>query len=67
MARPKIKRKDVDWKELLKDEKDFLRAAIQEVVQEVLEAEMDEAVGARKNEQTPERTSNRSGYYSRVW
>jgi len=38
MARPKIKRKGVDWKELLKDEKDFLRAAIQEVVQEVLEA-----------------------------
>ena len=42
MARPKIKRKGLDWKELLKEEKDFLKAAIEEVVQEVLEAEMDE-------------------------
>ena len=65
MARPKIKRKGLDWKELLKEEKDFLRAAIEEVVQEVLEAEMDEAIGARKNERTPQRTSYRSGYYSR--
>src|ERR1700730_1106652 len=66
MARPKIKRKGLDWKELLKEEKDFLKAAIEEVVQEVLEAEMDEAIGARKSERTPERTSYRSGYYSRV-
>ena len=65
MARPKIKRKSLDWKELLKEEKDFLKAAIEEVVQEVLEAEMDEAIGARKSERTPERTSYRSGYYSR--
>ena len=65
MARPKIKRKGLDWKELLKEEKDFLKSAIQEVVQEVLEAEMDEAVGARKSERTADRTSYRSGYYSR--
>ena len=65
MARPKIKRKGLDWKELLKEERDFLKAAIEEVVQEVLEAEMDEAIGARKSERTPERTSYRSGYYSR--
>jgi putative transposase len=65
MARPKVKRKGLDWKELVKEEKDFLKAAIEEVVQEVLEAEMDEAIGARKSERTPERTSYRSGYYSR--
>ena len=35
MARPKIKRKGLDWKELLKEERDFLKAAIEEVVQEV--------------------------------
>ena len=40
MARPKIKRKGLDWKELLGEEKDFFKNAIQEVVQEVLEAEM---------------------------
>ena len=65
MARGKIKRKGLDWKELLKEEEDFLKVAIQEVVQEVLEAEMDEAVGAKKGERTPDRTSYRSGYYSR--
>jgi len=65
MARPKIKRKGVDWKELLKEEKDFLKAAIQEVVQEVLEAEMDEVIGARKGERTPNRSGYRSGYYTR--
>src|SRR5215471_138825 len=65
MARPKIKRKGLDWKELLGEEKDFFRNAIQEVVQEVLEAEMDETVGARKGERTAERSGYRSGYYSR--
>ena len=56
MARPKIKRKGLDWKELLGEEKDFWKEAIQEVVQEVLEAEMEETVGARKGEWTAERT-----------
>ena len=65
MARPKIKRKGVNWKELLGEDKDFLKSAIQEVVQEVLESEMDEAVGARKGERTAERVSYRSGYYAR--
>lgn len=65
MARPKIKRKGLDWKELLGNEKDLMKAAVQEIVQEVLEAEMDEIVGARKGERTADRTGYRSGYYSR--
>jgi putative transposase len=65
MARPKIKRKGVDWKELLGEEKDLMKAAIQEMVQEVMEAEMDELLGARKGERTGERSGYRSGYYSR--
>jgi len=65
MARPKIKRKGVDWKELLGEERDLFRTAVQEVVQEVLEAEMEEIVGARKSERTAERTGYRSGYYTR--
>lgn len=65
MARPKIERKGLDWKELLGEEKEFFRSAIQEVVQEVLESEMDETVGARKGERTPDRSGYRSGYYSR--
>ena len=66
MARPKIKRKGVDWKALLlSEEKDLLRGAVQEMVQEILESEMDETVGARKGERTSGRTGYRSGYYSR--
>jgi len=66
MARPKIKRKGIDWKALLmSEEKDLLKSAVQEMVQEILEAEMDEAVGARKGERTSNRTGYRSGYYTR--
>ena len=52
MARPKIKRKGLDWKELLSADKDMMKAAVQEIVQEVLEAEMEEIVGARKSERS---------------
>ena len=65
MARPKIKRKGVNWKELLGEEKDLMKAAVQEIVEEVLEAEMDELIGARKGERTSEQTGYRTGYYSR--
>ena len=33
-----------DWKEVLAEQEDFLRPLIQEVVQQVLEAEMEEAL-----------------------
>src|ERR1051325_7828070 len=65
MARPKIKRKGLDWKDLLSEEKDLLKGAVQDMVQEILEAEMDEAIGARKSERTNNRTGYRSGYYTR--
>jgi transposase-like protein len=41
-------------------------AAVQQVVQQVLEAEMDEALGAEKNERSPNRLGYRSGYYNRT-
>ncbi len=65
MARTKIKRKGVDWKELLGEEQDLLKSVVQEVVQEILEAEMDQVVGAIKSERTGGRTGYRSGYYER--
>lgn len=66
MARPKIRRNGVDWKALLlSEEKDLLRGAVQTMVQEILESEMDETVGASKGERTSGRTGYRSGYYSR--
>jgi transposase-like protein len=39
---------------------------VQEVVQQVLEAEMDEAVGAEKSARTPQRVGYRAGYYGRM-
>lgn len=48
--------KGVDLKEVLSLQEDFLRTLVQEVVQQVLEAEMDAALGAGKSERTPGRT-----------
>jgi putative transposase len=42
-----------------------MRALLQTTVQEVLEAEMDEALGATKGERTGERRGYRSGHYGR--
>ena len=35
MARPKIKRKGIDWRQL-SEEKDLLKVAVQDMVQEIL-------------------------------
>lgn len=53
-------------KEALLQDRDFLRPLLQDVIQQVLEAEMEEAVGAGKSERTPTRAGYRSGYYSRT-
>ena len=46
-------------------ESDFLRELIRTTLQEVLEAEMTEALGAAKGERTTGRNGYRSGYYGR--
>jgi transposase-like protein len=66
MTRKQDSAKAVNWKEMLGEQEDFLRSLVQEVVQQVLEAEMDEAVGAGKNERTPNRVGYRAGYYGRT-
>jgi len=65
MTRQQNSAKRVDWKELIAGQEDFLRPLIETVVQQVLEAEMDETVGAVKGERTPNRQGYRSGYYGR--
>jgi putative transposase len=55
-----------DWKALLGEDEDFLKALVREILQEVLEAEMEATVGASKSERTPSRLGYRSGYYSRT-
>jgi putative transposase len=55
----------VSLKGLLERDEDFVRSAVQGLVQEALEAEMTEAIGAAKGERTEGRLSYRSGYYGR--
>ena len=66
MARQKDNAEKVNWKELMSEDADFLRPLLREIVQQVLEAEMDEVIGARKSERTGERVGYRSGYYDRT-
>jgi putative transposase len=66
MTRMQDSAKRTDWKELMAGQEDFLRPLIQEVVRQVLEAEMEEAVGAEKGERTPNRQGYRAGYYGRT-
>jgi transposase-like protein len=47
-------------------DRDFLRPLVQAVLQELLEAEMTEALCAEKGERTPSRLGLRSGYYGRT-
>ena len=56
----------IDLKGLLARDEDFVRAAVEALVQAALEAEMTEAIGAAKGERSETRLSYRSGYYSRA-
>ena len=58
---PKLK----EIKEQLREKEDYLRPLVGLVVQEILEAEMNEALGAQKGERTEGRMGYRSGYYVR--
>jgi putative transposase len=66
MTQKKDNAKTTDWKEVFGSGPDGLRALVQEIVQEVLEAEMDEAVGAQKSERSAGRVGYRAGYYTRT-
>src|SRR5690349_12310799 len=66
MAQKKDNAKEPTWRDVYRSEPDGLRALIQQTVQEVLEAEMDEAVGAQKSERSAERLGYRSVYYTRT-
>jgi len=51
--------------ELMREDKDLLKELVQQTVQEVLEAQMTEILGASKGERTTGRRGYRSGYYDR--
>src|ERR671910_1407758 len=66
MPRGKLRPTLEEVKALLVEDRDFLRPLVQAVLQELLEAEMTEALGAEKGERTPQRLGHRSGYYGRT-
>ena len=65
MTKGESKAEVIDLKGLLARDEDFVRAAVEALVQAALEAEMTEAIGAAKGERSETRLSYRSGYYSR--
>lgn len=66
MTREKNNAKKLNLKEIFAEQEDFLRVLIQQTVQQVLEAEMEEVIGAQKGERTPEWLGYRSGSYART-
>ena len=66
MTKRQVKSGTIDVKALLVEDDEFLRALVRTALQEVLEAEMSEALGAEKGERTMGRQGYRSGYYSRT-
>lgn len=59
-----------DWKaifvEALQENDDAFRRLLERIVQEMLESDMDETLGAEKSERTANRQGYRSGYYGRT-
>ena len=52
-------------KELVTGDRDLMKALMKEALQEVLEAEMSEILGAASSERTDARRGYRAGYYPR--
>jgi putative transposase len=65
MTKLKLAPSGAEMKALLVSDENGFRAVLQAALQEVLEAEMTEALGAAKSERTADRVGHRSGYYDR--
>lgn len=65
MAQKNRNAETTDVKNLLLETPDLIREIVAQTVQQILESEMDEALGARRSERTEERAGHRSGYYDR--
>jgi putative transposase len=69
MTRKQDSAKEQVWKKTLIEtvkEENFLRPLVEQIVQQILEAEMDETLGAEKSERTSHRLGYRSGHYPRT-
>ena len=67
MAERKSSAQVVDLKALIADDQELMREVVRQTVQQVLEAEMTEFLGAGPGERTEGRQGYRAGYYSRTW
>jgi transposase-like protein len=65
MTKREGKAEVIDIKGLLARDEDFVRAAVEALIEAALESEMTEAIGAEKGERIETRRSYRSGYYTR--
>ena len=65
MTQKKSNRTLKEIKAMMGEDDEFLRPMVHAVIQEFLEAERAQAVGAEKGERVEGRLSYRSGYYSR--
>jgi putative transposase len=65
MTKKEDKAERIDLKALVGGDRDFLRQLMRATLQEVLEAEMTEVLGAAKSARTTGRNGYRSGYYGR--
>ena len=65
MTRKNSNRTTSEIKAMMAEDGDFLRPIVRTVIEEFLEAEMTEAIGAQKGERVEGRSGYRSGYYPR--
>jgi len=65
MTKAQLRTERPDWKALLTDDADLMREIVHAAVQEILEVEMTEALGAERGERTETRLGYRAGYYQR--
>ena len=52
MTQKKLTATGTDWKALVSEDADLMRAVVRQVMQEILEAEMTDALGAEPGERT---------------
>jgi putative transposase len=66
MTQEKSRAAHATLKALIADDQNFLRHLVREVMQEILEAEMTDALGAEPGERTEARMGYRAGHYPRT-
>src|SRR5512144_3011792 len=66
MTERKSRSEVIDGKAVLAGDDAFIRTVVRAALQEVLEADMTQAVGAGKSERASGRVGYRSGYYGRT-